>query len=239
MKLKDYSSILMITIGWLILYWIVQIFLTNLFRAVFLETPNVVQNILRYSLFFIILTIWITLSKSWSQTKLFNLCIKREDLPFIVGIVGLLLVIFLPHILNKKIDLLQLIYSFGSSFLVALNEEVTWRGLMLSQLEKYGQKTAVFLSSGSFGILHLVNLLFGSTVLIVTFQVLWTSLLAIGLSSLRLRMNTLWIAIIIHCLNNFLSMLTGNRVGYSTALIYSLIIAILGWWSMSGNWKKK
>lgn len=237
MQRKDYLSVLGIVIGWPILYGILQLYVQSYLRVTLPFLSGQMLVLLRFFLVSIILIVSITATKTWLLTKISHWRIQRSDLPFVLGAISVALAFLIPDLPNS-INPAQLTYLFFFTFLISVNEELVWRGLMISKLEKYGLKPAHIFSSISFGIMHFMNVLFGAAFVIVSFQVLTTTLFGLGASGLRLRTNSLIPAIVLHWLNNFLAQQAGSRVSLVTALIYSIVLAILGWWSMGGRWQQ-
>jgi len=90
-----------------------------------------------------------------------------------------------------------------------LYEEIIFRGLILGGLlALYNKKVAIFLSSILFGLWHLKNFQILSTQALI-YQVLYTGLL-LGplLAWVALRFKSIWPGVLIHVLNNILSILS-------------------------------
>jgi membrane protease YdiL (CAAX protease family) len=82
--------------------------------------------------------------------------------------------------------------------LVALGEEIAFRGVLLHLLAPRGIATAVTLSSLLFGLTHTVNLLLGAPPAGVALQVFFTGTGAAGLAALRVQTGSLWPGITLH-----------------------------------------
>jgi membrane protease YdiL (CAAX protease family) len=82
--------------------------------------------------------------------------------------------------------------------LVALGEEIAFRGVLLHLLAPRGTAAAVALSSLLFGLTHTVNLLLGAPPAGVALQILFAGTGAAGLAALRIRTGSLWPGIALH-----------------------------------------
>lgn len=85
-----------------------------------------------------------------------------------------------------------------SALLTGLNEEATFRGVILQALLPYGWRRGAALSALFFGLSHLNNLLIFGPSLIAFAQVISAFLLGFGFAACRLRTNTIWPFIILH-----------------------------------------
>jgi membrane protease YdiL (CAAX protease family) len=109
----------------------------------------------------------------------------------------------------------KLFYNYPpSSFLIfaPIYEEVIFRGILLATfIQLYGIVWAIILQSVLFGLWHLRSLLF-MTPKRVTTQVLYTGLVLGPLFAIiTLLTGTIWIAVILHFLNNFLTCVTDRE----------------------------
>jgi membrane protease YdiL (CAAX protease family) len=82
--------------------------------------------------------------------------------------------------------------------LVAVGEEIAFRGVLLHLLAPRGVAAAVALSSLLFGLTHTVNLLLGAPPAGVALQVFFAGTGAVGLAALRIRTGSLWPGIALH-----------------------------------------
>jgi hypothetical protein len=82
--------------------------------------------------------------------------------------------------------------------LVAVGEEIAFRGVLLQLLAPRGVAAAVTLSSLLFGLTHTVNLLMGAPAAGVALQVIFAGAGAAGFAALRIRTGSLWPGIGLH-----------------------------------------
>jgi hypothetical protein len=87
--------------------------------------------------------------------------------------------------------------------LTGFYEEGLNRGLILTVLRPAGTKCAVFLSAALFGASHLVKLLFRNP-FVVALQAIGAFTEGVGFAALRLRTNTLWPLLALHCFDDLL-----------------------------------
>jgi uncharacterized protein len=105
--------------------------------------------------------------------------------------------------------------------LVGATEESIYRGVVLQSLLAKGVRTAVILSAVAFFLAHLGNLFQAQTsanLEDVLVNALYAFLFGIGLGALRIRTNTMWLAVAIHALTDFPSLLA---IGWGTKTISS------------------
>ena len=103
----------------------------------------------------------------------------------------------------KAGDTLQMLGATLLIVLVALAEEGLVRGVVLQALLPGGMTRAVWLSAAIFGLAHLLNIAQGASVAATVVQVVYAMLLGIGLAATRLTTGSLWPAIVLHFLIDF------------------------------------
>ena len=82
--------------------------------------------------------------------------------------------------------------------LIALNEELFYRGVMLPLLRPLGWRRAVLWSSLAFGASHLVNIVSGAYPPFVAMQVVATTAGGVALAAIRIRSGSLWPVLATH-----------------------------------------
>lgn len=134
---------------------------------------------------------------------------------------------FLRNMVDLKGDLppdsLSYIVSFPSIF-----EEVSWRGVMLVLfLRKYSVKQSILITALGFGLMHFINLIFGTNPSFVIRQVILGSALGFFYGYLVLRADSLVPAMLFHYLVN---MFIGSFTIYfqrhapgETQILYSIV----------------
>jgi uncharacterized protein len=126
------------------------------------------------------------------------------------------------------------------TLLAGFAEEGLLRGVVLRAMLPSDLKRAVLVSSLIFGLAHLINIWQGHSAATVIIQIIYATLLGIGFAGARLYTGTIWPAIVIHALIDFVDF--GSR-GFVLALpqtvtltgvIFTIVItslyALYGWW---------
>lgn len=117
---------------------------------------------------------------------------------------------------------------------VALNEELWFRGLILSVLRVRGQAAAVYGSAGLFGVLHLANLAAGDSVGDAAVQLIFAVVFGLVAAQLVVLTRSLWPVIGWHVAWNYVNLLSGNQstplvlagVALATAVIVGYAIVL-------------
>ncbi|MDF2733824.1 MAG: hypothetical protein K0S97_447 [Chloroflexota bacterium] len=92
--------------------------------------------------------------------------------------------------------------------LVALNEELFFRGVLLDLLKPFGWRRAVLWSSIAFGASHLVNIVAGAYPPFIAMQVAATTAGGVALAAIRIRTGSLWPALVIHLVIDLIAVST-------------------------------
>jgi membrane protease YdiL (CAAX protease family) len=96
--------------------------------------------------------------------------------------------------------------------LIALNEELFFRGIMLDLLRPLGWRSAILGSAVLFGLSHVVNLVAGANVPFTAMQVAATTAGGVALAAIRIRTGSLGPVLVAHLLIDVIaiSTLTGS-----------------------------
>lgn len=126
------------------------------------------------------------------------------------------------------------------SLMVGFAEECLLRGVVLRALVPGGVLRAVLLSSLLFGLGHLVNIWQGASPFTTIVQVLYSFFLGIGFAGARLYTGTIWPAIVVHALIDFVdiasrgfvlappqSLAPGRAI---VPIVITGLYALYGWW---------
>jgi len=110
-------------------------------------------------------------------------------------------------------------------------EEVFFRGLILQALASRGLWRASTLSSIVFGLMHLLNFLFGADFLATLLQVGYATAMGFGFAAVTLRTGALWPLILIHTLIDFAGFIASDStlaasLTSTDAAIYTLYIFV-------------
>lgn len=124
--------------------------------------------------------------------------------------------------------LTKILFIVSVSIIPALVEEFTFRGIVLGKLRKYGDTFALFLSALLFGLIH-GNLQ----------QIPFAFICGLGFGFITIKSNSLTPAIIVHFMNNFVSVLVSILIDnkilsesiveilYSALMFIALILGII------------
>lgn len=106
---------------------------------------------------------------------------------------------------------------------VGFIEEILFRGYLFKILEKDNQKTAIIITSLTFGIGHIVNLLNGANFIPTLIQILYSISIGYLFVKILIKTKSLWPCIITHSLLNALSIFSNQ----TTIIFYISSILLL------------
>lgn len=121
--------------------------------------------------------------------------------------------------LKPDLTLAQVVVYFVFTVAVGFTEELYFRGLIANILKSKGYGFAILLSSGLFSIGHFLNLLAGASLYATLSQVVFALIFGLVAVELYFLSSNLWIPIIWHSLQNFISLLTPENTGPSAIYI--------------------
>lgn len=115
--------------------------------------------------------------------------------------------------------------------LIGFVEEVFFRGLILRALASAGLWRGAVVSSIVFGVMHLLNLLFGADLVATLLQTVYATAMGFGFAAVTLRTGSLWPLIAIHAAIDLAGFVTaqGTVMGSVTPTdiaIYALYILV-------------
>lgn len=125
-----------------------------------------------------------------------------------------------------------------SMVLVGFLEEVIFRGLLFQAMRPGGEKTAIVVSSLTFGVGHIVNLLLGEPVFDTLLQLVYASAIGFCFTAVFVRSGSILPCIAAHAVTNATSILArepgqGHRI-FSAAALSALSIGY-GLWLLKRN----
>jgi len=121
---------------------------------------------------------------------------------------------------------------------VAILEELIFRGLLFRAMEKDGRTAAVIVSSVTFGVGHIVNLLLGAELLSTALQLVEATALGFCFTAIFMVTGSLLPCILSHAFINCTSFFaldptpTGRVV---TCIIVTVVAVAYGWWLLKKN----
>jgi CAAX protease family protein len=139
-------------------------------------------------------------------------------LPFVAG-----LPFFLVGV-NLSGDVVVPLLVVGTP-LIALNEELFFRGLLLEMLRPLGWRRAITMTAVLFGAGHALNLLSGGNVPFTILQVLATTAGGVTLAAIRIRSGSLWPLIVVHAVLDAIALSTLTGAGVDSPLLLPAVFA--------------
>lgn len=112
--------------------------------------------------------------------------------------------------------------------LVALNEELFFRGVLLHVLVPLGVRRSMLWSALAFGFAHLPNVLSGAYPPFVAMQIAATTAGGITLAAIRLRSGSLWPVLLVHLAIDAMAVPTLTGSATSSPLLLPVLFAWLG-----------
>ncbi|MDO9085634.1 MAG: CPBP family intramembrane metalloprotease [Anaerolineaceae bacterium] len=113
------------------------------------------------------------------------------------------------------------------TLLIGFKEEAIFRGVLLRTFMSRGTMQAVLISAAMFGIIEANSYLVGRDPLFVVSQIIASFLGAIGLGSLRIRMNTIVPLVPLHAFNDFLQFSATGGLEAGEVELYLPILKIV------------
>lgn len=113
----------------------------------------------------------------------------------------------------RLLDIAGFSLSVALVAIVAINEEVVFRGILLHSLRRRGLWDAVLTSSALFGLMHLANLVLGTTPSGTLVQIVFAAMAGVGYAAMRLVTGSLWPGIALHAAFDFSFRLTALESG--------------------------
>jgi len=127
---------------------------------------------------------------------------------------------------NDENNLLRIILLIIFTFIVGVNEELYFRGIILS-LFKIDKIRAIIISSLLFGIVHSANAFVHTNYLYVVLQVIYSFIIGIVFAETVTLTGSIIPAILIHTLHNFITFITENSVEGFALVILTIQTIIL------------
>ena len=171
----------------------------------------------------VLLTLIVTAKKTeyYGLTKVQNAKKFLYFLPLvIIGTVGL----WNGIAINKPAN--EITFHILTMVNIGFLEEIIFRGILYKSIEKDNQKLAIIISSLTFGIGHIVNLLNGADLVPTLMQICYAIAIGFLFVTIFNKSKSLIPCIITHIAINSLSVLGADSTGISTYLIPAVLIII-------------
>lgn len=161
---------------------------------------------------------------STKKTKYYGLIKvnKPKKYLYFIPLILLVLINFIGGI--KIVNTSKEIVLFMLTMLeVGFIEEILFRGFLFKTIEKDDQKTAIIITSLTFGIGHIVNLLNGADFIPTLIQIIYSVSVGYLFVKILIKTKSLWPCIITHSLLNALSIFSNQ----TTTIFYISSILML------------
>lgn len=155
----------------------------------------------------LVITLILILIISKAKTKEYYGLIKPKEYVRFMYFIPLFIIIFLNFIGGIQINntVIEIIFFMLSMILIGFIEEIIFRGFLFKMMEKDNLKVAMIVSSLTFGIGHIVNLLNGSELIPTLIQIIYSVIVGYLFILIFHKSKSLLPCIITHSLINALS----------------------------------
>lgn len=144
----------------------------------------------------------------------FGLCRSKVENSRMLFYIPMWLIPIIPLVfgLNKDLDAVVVITHTVYMMVVGFLEEIIFRGFLFRGIEKENLKRAVIISSVTFGIGHIINLLNGNNIGEEVVQIIYALFVGFMLAMVLVRTGSLIACIIFHSLNNCLTLFASGSL---------------------------
>lgn len=177
----------------------------------------------------LVITLILLLIISKTKTKEYYGLIKPKEYVRFMYFVPLFIIIFLNFIGGIQINntVIEIIFFMLSMLLIGFIEEIIFRGFLFKMMEKDNLKTAMIVSSLTFGIGHIVNLFNGSNLIPTLIQIIYSVIVGYLFVLIFHKSKSLLPCIITHSLINALSIFqTSSPISSYISPILLIIISL-------------
>lgn len=159
-------------------------------------------------------------------TKYYGLCIFPSPKKYLYFIPLLILVsVNLWNGININYTIIEICFYVINMLIIGFLEEIIFRGFLFKMMEKDNLKGAIIISSFTFGIGHIINLLNGAELFSTLIQICYAISIGYLFVIIFVKSGSLWPSIICHSLVNALS--TFNTEGIITTYISPIVLIII------------
>jgi len=175
----------------------------------------------------IIVGIIIIRTLHWQFTEIGICKVQKDTLKKVLFFLPLIIIEILPFFtgLNDKNNSLRIILLIAFTVIVGINEEIYFRGIILSLFRKNIIKS-IIVSSVLFGIVHIANSFSNTNYLYIILQVAFAFVIGIVYAETVIITKSIIPAILFHSMHDFVAMVTNDSVE-GTALIILIIQFII------------
>lgn len=220
------KSELWFSIVWIIAYVILASIGDNLSMMIGIEKVVTLPILIILS---IILFFFVRKNKLYNKYGLCKSNVNNSKMLFYIPLV-ILITANLWYGVALNFTYLETIFYILSMFCVGFLEEMIFRGFLFKAMAKNGVKSAIIISSVTFGIGHIVNLINGSGANIISNLLQVVYAIAVGFTFVMIfyKTNSLLPCIITHCIFNSLSAFSNEAIMIpQNEIIFGILITII------------
>ena len=219
------KSVILFTIMWIILYCV----LFSL--GDYLSSLVGIEKIITLPIGLILSFILFDFLKKYELLKVYGFNAPNASYSSMLFYIPLLILISMNVIngVTFNYDAIETILYILSMLCVGFLEEVIFRGLLFNEMKKDGLLLAIIVSSLTFGIGHIINLINGSGVDLLSnvLQVVYASSAGFMFVMIYLKTDSLIIPISCHGIFNALSIFNVKDVDLHVDIIISIVITVI------------
>ena len=162
----------------------------------------------------------------WEQ---YGLCSFKGDLKKYLYFIPLVLItsVNLWNGITMNTSIAETALFILSMACVGVIEEVIFRGFLFKAMCRDNIKLAVFISSITFGMGHIINLLNGKTLISTLLQICYATAIGFLFTILFYKGKSLWPCIITHGIVNSLSIFSVNHSSFIKSVITTALLSII------------
>lgn len=139
--------------------------------------------------------------------------------------------------INLRYGYTETVFYVLSMFFVGFLEEVIFRGLLFKALSRENIKSAIVVSSVSFGVGHIVNLLSGADFTSTLLQIFHACIIGYIFTLIFIRTKSLMLCITAHILFNVFDAFAGVQFNFIQVLFFSVALLFAGAIYTGLQWK--
>ena len=217
MKTFFYKNETIIALGLIIIYLVTNSYCLNNFGLVDIRTL-IINGVLS-----LLIVLVIILNKLGEYFGLTNIPKTKKYLYFIPLVI--LMIVNLIGGINIQNTASEIVIYMLSMVLIGFLEEIIFRGFLFQMMAKDSIKAAVIVTSITFGIGHIINLLNGAELVPTLLQICYAVATGYLFAVILVKSKSLWPQIITHSVVNALSIF--NTENFVTAYISPVILIIV------------
>ena len=155
--------------------------------------------------------------------------IKVVDLKKYLYFIPLLLIITSGawNGIQIKNNLTEIIFYSLNMLNIGFIEEIIFRGFLFKMMEKDNQKVAIIVSSLTFGVGHIINLMLGADLMMTMMQIVYASIIGYLFVTIFIKSGSLIPCILAHGINNALTIFFVDTPNIFISMFFLGVIPLL------------